>query len=1076
MLILLGRVLLTYLVSVPAFYRWLSRKYPKIISSVIEERPVDVDGVEYPADYSNPNPNGELDNLYLDMNGIVHPCTHPEGRPAPETEDEMMVEVFRYTDNVLSMARPRKILMIAVDGVAPRAKMNQQRSRRFRAAQDAQIESETKAQALADAEARGEIIDEAIKGKRRWDSNVITPGTPFMTILAKSIRYWIAYKLNNDPGWKNLKVIISDATVPGEGEHKIMEFIRSQRADPTYDPNTSHCIYGLDADLIFLGLATHEPHFKILREDVFASGRPSKAPANYGITSKDQERLAVESTARKTESKPFIWLHIDILRQYLEIELFVPNLAFSFDFERAIDDWVFMCFFVGNDFLPHLPSLDVRDHSIDRLTNIWKRTLNSIQGYMTCDGNVKLDRVEKVLKQLGNMEDDIFRQQKSREHERDARAKRLKTEQSTRQMETRQMEDAAAALRTNVPAAPAVSKNRGERAPIQPLDNMPLYSPSGESVGNIHMSNSDIVKNRNAISMANMANKSAAEQLRAQLLSGNNVDTAESTPNETPDETPVETPSETPKDLGIEAVHDDTDESSNKRKAPEPVTEMLDLDSEDPIQLGAPGYRERYYSAKLHVPMSEVDEVRRDIVKKYIEGVCWVLLYYYQGCASWNWYFPYHYAPFAADFVDLGQLDITFNKGSPFRPYEQLMSVLPAASNHTLPKVFRSLMSDPDSDIIDFYPENFSIDMNGKKMAWQGIALLPFIDETRLLAAVQAKYPELTDDETYRNTNQKEFLMIGRHNVMYENCCKKLYGSKNEVESFKFEAKDTLGLAGIVMKDVNCIPDGIFTCPINTGGFPDIENDGSLSLRYDMPEPLVENKSMLRPGVKLLPLVLTQGEENSLRDRRRGPGKPNYNAKTPSQKAESASDRAPGARGGYHHFVALEAIQSSGIGRYNDRNNYSDYTSYGGSYQNQNHDGGNDGRYNGQNSGYRGGYNDSQRGGYNGGQTGGYNGGRQGGYNNYQSGGYNNSHNSGYNNSYNGGGGQYQREGGYGGGGYNDRNQNDQGGQSRNNRGGYSNNYNNRGRGGSGGYRGGGRFQGPPRSQNSSYNPYSRRS
>lgn len=108
--------------GVPAFFRWLSRKYPKIVSPVLEDPDIEVDGVLVPPDYSGPNPNDELDNLYLDMNGIVHPCTHPEGRPAPKNEDEMMLEVFRYTDRVLTMARPRKILMIAIDGVAPRAK------------------------------------------------------------------------------------------------------------------------------------------------------------------------------------------------------------------------------------------------------------------------------------------------------------------------------------------------------------------------------------------------------------------------------------------------------------------------------------------------------------------------------------------------------------------------------------------------------------------------------------------------------------------------------------------------------------------------------------------------------------------------------------------------------------------------------------------------------------------------------------------------------------------------------------------------------------------------------------------
>lgn len=102
--------------GIPAAFRWLSNKYPKIISPVVEDQPVTLDdGTTIPVDTTRPNPNGEeLDNLYLDMNGIVHPCSHPEDRPAPEDEEEMMLEIFKYTDRVVNMVRPRKILMIAV--------------------------------------------------------------------------------------------------------------------------------------------------------------------------------------------------------------------------------------------------------------------------------------------------------------------------------------------------------------------------------------------------------------------------------------------------------------------------------------------------------------------------------------------------------------------------------------------------------------------------------------------------------------------------------------------------------------------------------------------------------------------------------------------------------------------------------------------------------------------------------------------------------------------------------------------------------------------------------------------------
>lgn len=217
--------------GVPALFRWLSKKYPKIISSVIEETPYEVNGEQIPVDTTGANPNGEeMDNLYLDMNGIVHPCTHPEGKPPPANEQEMMVEIFRYTDRVVNMVRPRKLLMIAVgkcgldiicylgpeliqpsptDGVAPRAKMNQQRARRFRSAQEAREQDEKKEEfqkMLARQNGDKEQTLEEQVVQKTWDSNVITPGTPFMDILAASLRYWIAYKLNTDPAWEKVSL------------------------------------------------------------------------------------------------------------------------------------------------------------------------------------------------------------------------------------------------------------------------------------------------------------------------------------------------------------------------------------------------------------------------------------------------------------------------------------------------------------------------------------------------------------------------------------------------------------------------------------------------------------------------------------------------------------------------------------------------------------------------------------------------------------------------------------------------------------------------------------------------------
>ena len=212
-------------------------------------------------------------------------------------------------------------------------------------------------------------------------------------------------------------------------------------------------------------------------------------------------------------------------------------------------------------------------------------------------------------------------------------------------------------------------------------------------------------------------------------------------------------------------LEEDSDISTPGRSTPvtTETPRRYGADPDDPppdtVRLWEEGYADRYYEQKFHVATDDID-FRHEVARSYVEGLSWVLLYYFQGCKSWTWYYPYHYAPFAADFVDLDKMKIKFEKGTPFRPYEQLMGVLPAASNHAIPQVFHPLMTEDDSPIIDFYPVDFDLDLNGKKQSWKAIVLLPFIDEKRLLDAMNTKYPLLTDDERARNEVGKDALLV----------------------------------------------------------------------------------------------------------------------------------------------------------------------------------------------------------------------------------------------------------------------------------------------------------------------------
>ncbi|KAL6843380.1 hypothetical protein ACP4OV_027093 [Aristida adscensionis] len=759
--------------GVPAFYRWLAERYPKVVVNAVEEAPLEIEGVKVPVDTSKPNPNRlEFDNLYLDMNGIIHPCFHPEDGPSPTTFAEVFQCVFDYIDRLFIMVRPRKLLYMAIDGVAPRAKMNQQRSRRFRAAKEAADVAAEEERLREEFEREGRKLP-AKQQSQTCDSNVITPGTEFMAALSVALQYYIHQRLNYDPGWKQIKVILSDANVPGEGEHKIMSYIRGQRNLPGFNPNTRHCLYGLDADLIMLALATHEVHFSILREVVFTPGQQDKCflcgkVGHFAGRCKGKAKRKAREYDEKGEAivpkKPYQFLNIWTLREYLAYEFKIPNPPFQIDIERIIDDFVFMCFFVGNDFLPRMPTLDIREGAINLLMAVYKKEFPSMGGYLTDSCTPDMNRVEHFIQAVGSCEDKIFKK-RARVHKR--QTQRIKREKAKK----KRVDDLNPHVRNDL---------------IVPVKNGPHRDRDGQA--------------RKAARVLSPGSSIAAAIVEAEI----NLETQER---------------ENKEEL--------------KSKLNDVLREKSDVfiseNREDKIKLGKPGWRYRYYEEKFGARTPEqMEEIRKDVALKYTEGLCWVMHYYYEGVCSWQWFYPYHYAPFASDLRSLSQLDITFELGSPFKPFDQLMGVFPAASD-------------------------FEVDMNRKRFSWQGIAKLPFIDEERLLAEIKKVEHTLTPEEARRNSIMYSILFVnGSHSLSpYIYSLHSKFGhlpdkERNEITE-KLDPSASGGMNGYIALCGGdpCPP--VFRSPVD--GLQDIMDNQVICSIYKLPDP---HKHITHPPVGVI--------------------------------------------------------------------------------------------------------------------------------------------------------------------------------------------------------------------------------
>uniref|UniRef100_A0A8C3BE66 5'-3' exoribonuclease 1 n=1 Tax=Cairina moschata TaxID=8855 RepID=A0A8C3BE66_CAIMO len=600
--------------GVPKFYRWVSERYP-CLSQVLKEHQIP-----------------EFDNLYLDMNGIIHQCSHPNDDDVHFriSEDKIFADIFHYLEVLFRIIKPRKVFFMAVDGVAPRAKMNQQRGRRFRSAKEAEDK-------IKKALEKGETLPT----EARFDSNCITPGTEFMARLHEHLKYFVNMKISTDKSWQGVTVYLSGHETPGEGEHKIMEFIRSEKAKPHHDPNTRHCLYGLDADLIMLGLTSHEAHFALLREEVRFGGK------------KSQRACAPEETT-------FHLLHLSLMREYIDYE-FSPvkdKIPFEYDIEKIIDDWILMGFLVGNDFIPHLPHLHINHDALPLLYRTYMAILPELGGkdYLNLFCNLLLPYSTFSIAH-------IF-------------------------------------LNFNL----SLQFDREHFSEV--FVDLKWFE---SKVGNKYLNEAAGIAAEEARNNKQKKQKAQENSLCLAALEKNEVVTSRTVLEDEPED-------------------DDLFETEFRQ------------------------YKRTYYMTKMGVEVVS-DDFLADQAECYVQAIQWILHYYYHGVQSWSWYYPYHYAPYLSDIRNISELEIKFELGKPFMPFEQLLAVLPAASKDLLPKCYQHLMISQDSPIIEYYPPDFKTDLNGKQQEWEAVVLIPFIDEKRLLQAMESCNKYLKEEEKRRNTH-----------------------------------------------------------------------------------------------------------------------------------------------------------------------------------------------------------------------------------------------------------------------------------------------------------------------------------
>ena len=217
--------------GIPGFFMYIKTRYPVAVELVNTLSVIP-----------------QCDNLLIDMNSLMHDMTHFRAlMPAKLSYEVLASRLMFELDKIISFLNPQKLVYIAVDGTTPRARLGPQR------------------RCVVPCEEEGDESDE--EDLELLGTMNLTPGTEVMEHISEILQYYIALRMSTDPAWKKLAVIYSSHRCPGEGEHKIIDYLRESIANGTYDCEDRTLCYGSDADFILLAMTLHQTNVSIIRKD-----------------------------------------------------------------------------------------------------------------------------------------------------------------------------------------------------------------------------------------------------------------------------------------------------------------------------------------------------------------------------------------------------------------------------------------------------------------------------------------------------------------------------------------------------------------------------------------------------------------------------------------------------------------------------------------------------------------------------------------------------------------------------------------------------------------------------------------